>query len=170
MWDSGCIESYESESAAEQEREKLNLASSPPPPSSAPRDIKPAASTPLNEEAKKTYAEVCRGAPAASASAASGSNDDKGDLASAAGSTEDGERVSLLLFCGESLKIVEESKNDGEKVGGGCCGSGDDGKAASVTPPVTVSDSSVAAVAAAKEAKDNIDECEGGQATSPPPG
>ena len=160
MWDSGCIESYESESAAEQEREKLNLASSPPPPpSSASGNIKLEASTPLNEEAKKTYAEVCRGAPAASSS----SNDDKGDLASSTTATEDGERVVSLLFCGESLKIVEDSKNDGEKVGGGC----DDGKAASsVTPPVTLSDSSVAA---AKEAKDNIDGCEG-PATSPPPG
>ena len=164
MWDSGCIESYESESAAEQEREKLNLASSSPSPpsSSASGNIKPAASTPLNEEAKKTYAEVCRGAPAASSS----SNDDKGDLASSTTAAEDGERVVSLLFCGESLKIVEESKNDGEKVG---CG-GDDGKAASsVTPPVTLSDSwSVAA--AAKEAKDNIDGCERGPATSPPPG
>ena len=159
MWDSGCIESYESESAAEQEREKLNLASSPPPPSSASSNIKLEASTPLNEEAKKTYAEVCRGAPAASSS----SNDDKGDLASSTTAAEDGERVVPLLFCGESLKIVEDSKNDGEKVG---CG-GDDGKAASsVTPPVTLSDSTVAA---AKEAKDNIDECEG-PATSPPPG
>ena len=166
MWDSGCIESYESESAAEQERERLNLASSPPPPpSSASGNIELEASTPLNEEAKKTYAEVCRGAPAASSS----SNDDKGDLASSTTATEDGERVVSLLFCGESLKIVEDSKNDGEKVGGGC--GGDDGKAASsVTPPVTLSDSTVAAVAAAaKEAKDNIDECEG-PATSPPPG
>ena len=148
MWDSGCIESYESESAAE-EKVKLTSCSS-----STPRNIKHT-STPLNEEiAKKTYADVCRGTPAA----VSSSNNDKGDLAESAAESAADERMSLLLFCGENLKIVEESKNDGdEEVNEGS----DDGKAAVavVTPSVT-SDLS------AEEARDNIDECEGER---PPP-
>ena len=57
MWDSGCIDD-KSKSAMEEKKEKLTA------------DL---SSAPFNEEAKRTYAEVC---------AASLSNDDKGDLES----------------------------------------------------------------------------------------
>ena len=133
MWDSGCIESYESESAAE-EKEKLASGFS---------------STTLNEGAKKTYAEVCRGKIAASSS-----NDDKGDLAEAESTTEEGESRVSLLFCGESLKIVEDLKNDGDEAG-------DDGRAA-VDVVSVVATPSVTSDLTVEDAKDNIDECEGG--------
>ena len=91
-------------------------------------------SAPLNEETKRTYTEVCT---------ASLSNDDKGDLES---TTEEE----------ESLKIVEETKNDGEDK------TGDAGKAAVnvvdvdvVATPSVTSDLSVE-----EEEKDNIDACE----------
>ena len=96
-------------------------------------------SAPLNEEAaKRTYAEVC---------AASLSNDDKGDLALAAAesTTEGGEK---------SLKIVQETKNVVED---------DAGKAAvDIVDAVFATPSVTSDLSLEEEAKDNIDECEGG--------